>query len=165
MATELPLLDQVTIASPCSVPWEEMRGDQRARFCRHCQKNVYNFAEMTRSEIMELILEKEGQLCGRFHRRHDGTLLTSDCPVGLREIRSRLVRGAIGIAATILALLGGIVWGRSTAGKSLTNVNIVDEGPLTKFTNWVEPRVVYFAGDICVPDVPLSSEPDSTPEP
>src|SRR5687767_1885241 len=144
MATELPILDQVGIASPCSVPWATMRGDERVRFCGQCKKNVYNFAELTRGEISQLIQENEGHLCGRMFRRADGTLLTSDCPVGLRAVRQRLVRAACGVAATILALAGGMVWGRGWARNSSTGVNIVDDGPLSKFTRWVEPREEVF---------------------
>ena len=152
MAHELPLLNQITIASPCTVPWETMHGDERSRFCHQCQKNVYNFAEMTSGEIAQIIREKEGHVCGRMYRRADGTLLTSDCPVGLR-CASRLVRAACGIAATMLALIGGVVWGRSLASRPSTGVSIVDEGPLTKFTNWVEPQEKFFrVGENVCPD-------------
>jgi hypothetical protein len=166
MATEFPLLDQVGIASPCSVPWETMQGDERIRFCGQCQKNVYNFAEMTRGEITQLIQEQEGHLCGRMYRRTDGTLLTSDCPVGLRAVRQRLIRATCGLAAMVLALIGGIVWGRGWTRTPSTGVNIVDDGPLSKFTRWVEPQErVFFSGVIYVLDVPAAGgEADSAGE-
>jgi hypothetical protein len=166
MATELPLLDQVGIASPCSVPWEIMRGDERVRHCDQCRKHVYNFAEMTREEIAQLIQENEGHLCGRMYRRADGTLLTSDCPVGLRTVRQRLIRATCGLAAMMLALIGGMVWGRGWTRTSSTGVNIVDDGPLSKFTRWVEPqREVFLAGAICVREVPApGGETDSAGE-
>lgn len=166
MAIELPQLDQVGIASPCSIPWETMRGDERVRFCRQCRKNVYNFAEMTRGEITQLIQENEGHLCGRMYRRADGTLLTSDCPVGLRAVRHRLVRAVCGVAATLLALVGGMVWGREWARNVSTGVNIVDEGPLSKFTRWVEPQEeMFISGKVCLPDVPAGGgEPESDGE-
>lgn len=158
MANELPWFDQIAIASPCSTPWESMPGDDRVRFCRHCQKNVYNFSEMTREEVAEVIREKEGNLCGRMYRRPDGTLLTSDCPVGLGEVRRRLVRAACGIAATMLALIGGIAWGRSAAGKLPTGVSAIDEGPISKFANWVNPPEFFPVGLICVDPPELTSQ-------
>src|SRR5688572_20020017 len=35
-------LTQIRVASPCRARWDEMEGDERVRFCGHCQKNVYH---------------------------------------------------------------------------------------------------------------------------
>ena len=37
-------LDNVRVASPCSVDWNEMIGDNRKRFCGDCKLNVYNLS-------------------------------------------------------------------------------------------------------------------------
>jgi hypothetical protein len=97
-------LDGVRVASPCNAPWEAMVGDDRARFCEQCQKNVYNLSAMTRDEAELLILEKEGNLCVRFYQRTDGTMLTADCPVGVRKKRVRrlaIVMTGVGAAAAL----------------------------------------------------------------
>lgn len=60
-----------------------MSGDDRVRFCGVCRLNVYNLSGMTRRDATELVQLVEGRLCVRFFRRKDGTLLTSDCPVGM----------------------------------------------------------------------------------
>jgi hypothetical protein len=105
MKTALPLLNQVEVASPCSAQWEDMAGDERVRFCGSCEKNVYNLSAMTTPEIAQLIRAKEGRLCARFYRRHDGTMLTADCAVGLHHrIRLRAKRWA-GVAAAALSSL------------------------------------------------------------
>jgi hypothetical protein len=100
-------LDQLKIASPCGMDWNEMQGDDRSRFCSSCQKHVYNFAAMTTEEGLALIEAKEGKLCGRLTRRYDGTVLTADCPVGLaakmKRFHRRLVYGAIAAGLYILA--------------------------------------------------------------
>src|SRR3954447_18596568 len=92
-------LDQLSIASPCPASWDEMRGDDKARFCSLCQKHVYNFAAMTPEEGLALIEEKEGEFCGRLPRRRDATLVTKDCPVGwaakARRLRRRCVYGVV----------------------------------------------------------------------
>jgi hypothetical protein len=49
------------------------------------------------AEAERLVVEKEGRLCVRFHRRADGTVLTRDCPVGLRRW---LARAAISLPMT-----------------------------------------------------------------
>ena len=165
MPQELPLLDQITIASPCAAPWEEMQGNEQVRFCGECRKNVYNFSEMTRAEAEALILEKEGKLCGRYYRRADGTTLTRDCPVGIRGVRARLVRAACGIAATFVALIGGIAFGRASAGAS--NASILEDGPLSRFAGWVspQPQPQALGGVVCMPvDWSSSHEPDMNSE-
>lgn len=94
-------LDNIQVASPCHARWNDMNGDERARFCGQCQKNVYNLSAMTRAQIGSLVREKEGKFCGRFYRRADGRLLTADCPSRLRRMRERLA----GIGGALCALL------------------------------------------------------------
>jgi hypothetical protein len=91
------------IASPCHVGWEQMTGNERVRLCDSCQLNVYNFSEMTRAEIDSLIRKTEGRLCGRIYKREDGTVITRDCPVGLRAVRLKVTKFAGAVFATILA--------------------------------------------------------------
>jgi hypothetical protein len=98
------VLGQLRVASPCGVSWDSMAGDERVRFCRLCSLNVYDFAGMTRAEIEALVLKTEGRLCGRMTRRADGTVLTKDCPVGLRALRLRATRAAGAAFAALLSL-------------------------------------------------------------
>jgi hypothetical protein len=92
------MLPNVQVASPCTADWEGMMGDSRVRHCAQCNLNVYNFSEMTSGEIAQLIAASKGQrLCGRLYRRVDGTILTSDCPVGVR-VRIRRVSRRVGTA-------------------------------------------------------------------
>lgn len=102
------LLDGLTIASPCSVSWDSMKGDERARDCSQCRLRVYNLSAMTRPEAESLLEEKEGKLCVRFFRRADGTVMTQDCPVGLRAVRLKIVRMAGAVVALIAMLVAGL---------------------------------------------------------
>ncbi|HEU4532859.1 MAG TPA: hypothetical protein VFS00_02030, partial [Polyangiaceae bacterium] len=83
-------LDGVRVASPCPADWDAMAGDEQVRFCPGCQKNVYNLSGMTREQATALVRDREGDLCVRLYRRHDGTVLTSDCPDARRRKRRRL---------------------------------------------------------------------------
>lgn len=57
-------LEQIRIATPCDADWDEMTGDDRARFCGSCQKNVYNISDMTREEATDMVTQREGgHLC------------------------------------------------------------------------------------------------------
>lgn len=100
-------LDRLRIASPCPTTWEQMKGDERSRFCELCSLHVYNIAELTASEAKSLIANTEGRICARLYRRSDGTVITRDCPVGLRAIRRRVARIGGAVFATILSLCGG----------------------------------------------------------
>jgi hypothetical protein len=99
-------LDEIRVASPCNARWNDMDGDERARFCRQCSKHVFNLSTMTRAEIETLIREKEGNFCGRFYRRTDGSLLTADCPSRLRQLRERAARFGGALCALALSILG-----------------------------------------------------------
>src|SRR4051794_6380222 len=102
-------LKHVRVASPCKSDWDQMIGTDRVRFCGQCSLNVYNLSAMTRDEAESLIAANEGRLCVRFYRRGDGSIITQDCPVGLRAVRQRIsaVTKAVASAAlTILASLG-----------------------------------------------------------
>lgn len=87
-------IDRIDVATPCTADWSEMLGDERARFCGQCEKHVYNLSAMSRDEIHALIEETEGVFCGRLYRRADGTVLTTDCPVGLAEKARRAAKKA-----------------------------------------------------------------------
>ena len=97
-------VDSLRVASPCPKAWDDMVGDDRVRFCDQCSLNVYNLSELTPAETQKLISSAGGKLCGRLFRRADGTVLTKDCPVGLRAFRRRISRRAAAAFATVLGL-------------------------------------------------------------
>jgi hypothetical protein len=80
-------LENVRVASPCRADWNRMEGDDRVRHCQSCAKNVYNLSAISKADAEKLITEKEGNLCVRFYQREDGTILTDNCPVGLKIVR------------------------------------------------------------------------------
>jgi hypothetical protein len=98
------MLDRISIAAPCTADWESMRGTDRVRHCGECNKNVYNLSEMTRWQAEALLRETEGQLCVRLYRRGDGTVLTSNCPAGLRAIGRGISRMAGAALSAMMTL-------------------------------------------------------------
>lgn len=110
----LPMLDNVRVASPCNVSWDAMKGDDRVRFCGQCEKNVFNLSSMTRDEAEALIIATQGKICVRMYKRSDGTVLTQDCPDGVRRARrKRLAAALVGGAAMMAA--AGFAWTRLNA--------------------------------------------------
>jgi hypothetical protein len=81
-----------------------MRGDERVRFCDHCGLSVFNISALSRNEAKALIAGTEGRICARLYRRADGTVLTKDCPIGLRALRRRLTKRAAAIFAALVSL-------------------------------------------------------------
>src|SRR5437016_12464169 len=79
-------LDNLRVASPCPMTWEQMSGDDRVRHCLECKLNVYNLSDMTRRQAQRFLAQHEGRLCVRYYRRADGAIITRDCPWGLRVL-------------------------------------------------------------------------------
>lgn len=105
MKTPLTLLDDIRIASPCPAAWADMAGDDRVRHCAQCNLSVFDLSELTATEAVALIEAKEGHLCVRLHRRRDGTVITRDCPVGVRQHVWHYGRRLVGAVAACFAWL------------------------------------------------------------
>ena len=111
--TTVAALKNITLAAPCPASWDKMKGDEQVRYCDQCKQNVYNLSEMTAAEAVELIGRTEGRLCVQFYRRPDGTVITTDCPGGLRWriwkwLRKRRVWIASFFAILVLPACGGM---------------------------------------------------------
>lgn len=128
----LLLLDNIQLAYPCPARWEDMTGDNRKRHCAQCDLDVHNIADMTRDDAEALLSTvSEGRVCARFYRRRDGTILTRDCPVGIRAARIKLLKATSRIAAALgLAMLSAAAakaaqnksWGNYGWSMRLSNV-------------------------------------------
>jgi len=90
------------IANPCSANWADMPGTDKVRHCPRCDLDVYNFSAMTQLEINQIVAARTGRLCARFYQRPDGTMLTENCPAG---IRTGVLRGSTMAAAALVALV------------------------------------------------------------
>lgn len=107
---QLTQLSQIKVASPCSVDWDTMEGDEKVRFCSQCQLHVFNLSAMDAEEAGARVAEHTEDLCVRFYRRADGTMLTRDCPVGVAQKRTRRRERLQATATfTVGALLTGAI--------------------------------------------------------
>jgi hypothetical protein len=98
---------ELRIATPCPKSWDDLAGDDRVRFCRQCNLNVYNLAQIPRAEVEELIRKREGRFCGRLYVQPDRKASTRDCPTG----RDRLVmRRVAKLIAVLLVSVFGWLW-------------------------------------------------------
>jgi carboxypeptidase family protein len=103
MSTSRRRLDQLKIVSPCSTDWDRMSGDEKKRFCSECDKFVYDFSQMTRSQVEAIVSIHRGRMCARITRRPDGSLVTLEAP----PVHPIVARRASPVAnATLAAILG-----------------------------------------------------------
>ena len=98
-------VNDLQVASPCSVGWDSMHGDERARMCDQCSLTVYNLEGLSENEVFDIVGDGSQRVCVRLRRRTDGTVITRDCPKGLVAYRRRIGRLASAAFAAILGLV------------------------------------------------------------
>jgi hypothetical protein len=69
MAIRSEKLNRLVIGSECKAAWDDMHGHGERRFCAECQREVFDFAQMTEREIRARIEASRGQLCARLTKR------------------------------------------------------------------------------------------------
>jgi hypothetical protein len=128
-------LDDLRVAAPCSADWDQMFSfeGERVRFCSQCNLNVYNLSEMSRREAEDLITKTEGRLCVRFYQRADGSVLTRNCPVGLKKIKSRVAwvaQVALGMILSSVSGLGLYIFHLARKSSPLLDIRPISEKPI-----------------------------------
>ena len=117
MPTPLPLLESLAIAAPCPTSWDQMEGDDRVRFCSHCQQAVYDVSALTLGRGQCPDHQDDRPAVPGLFRRADGTVMTRDCPVGVRRAARRRLAAVIGgWAFLFLVALAGFTSGRGGPG-------------------------------------------------
>ena len=96
-------LEQFRIASPCNENWDAMIGNDRVRFCSHCNLSVHNASNLTRKDALRLIARSKGRLCIRYVTLRDGSIKHRTPSQLYRIIRpaSRLAAGAFGVTLSV----------------------------------------------------------------
>lgn len=164
----LGILQLIKIAAPCTADWDSMSGDDRARHCSQCNLKVYNLSAMSADEAAALVQGAEGRLCVRLYQRADGTVITQDCPVGLRLLRIRTVRALRRIAAAVALLVsGGLTFGLGS--RDSRSPRLASMEPFSTLREWLSPtppQVIspgrMLMGDVCIAPRP-SVQPGGKP--
>ncbi len=161
-------LNQIRIASPCPAAWASMSGDDRVRFCSSCSKHVYDISEMTEKDAFELINRTEGEICGRISRRRDGTVLTKDCPVGVKAVARRRKRSFVAASLASVLLATGARLGAEPIGRMISATEASGTGLPQRWHDWTDwvlvklglrpPAATVVMGKICAVR-PLPSSP------
>lgn len=56
----------IYIPKPCHEDWNKMTPTQQGKFCSACSKQVIDFSLMSDNQILNVISNQSGKLCGRF---------------------------------------------------------------------------------------------------
>jgi len=100
--------DRLNVVSPCASSWGRMSGSADKRHCAECNKFVFDFSQMTRSQIEAVVTAKRGQLCARITRREDGSLVMLEPPPppinrGHSPLATAVVSAILGISVPATA--------------------------------------------------------------
>src|SRR5688500_14657807 len=98
-------INEFEISGPCEASWNDMKGDDRFRYCDHCEKTVNNISTMKRQDALRIVRRSNGNICIRYERNpHDGA------PVFGRRLHQIAARSGVhaGVLTASLALSGGV---------------------------------------------------------
>ena len=87
----------VNIQNPCDEEWNEMQPHDRGKFCMQCSKEVIDFTKFDNSEIVKVIEQSKGRICGRM------SVSQLNRPI---EIQSKKKRSKLYKTLTAIFLIG-----------------------------------------------------------
>ena len=109
-----------------------MTGTERVRDCSQCSRKVFNISEMSTVEAEEFLKENGDSQCLAYYRRKDGTIITDDCPVGLRKIRNTLrrLRRAAGFLISTIFSIGAACAQTPQPTAGAVKINTAEQQPV-----------------------------------
>ena len=124
------LVGAIKVASPCTEDWGEMTGNKKVRFCSHCDLNVNNLSEMTRTEAMRLVKKSDGKLCVRYVEHP-----VTKAPVFAERLyqigrRAGIAAGVLGAslaASTIVYAQGGAIVNTTNLNEKSKTVSVIGD--------------------------------------
>lgn len=133
----------------CPIKWDEMRGDERERFCEKCQRSVTNLTRLTAAQRAALLASADSErVCVAYYQR---LIATPRHPLTLqrRAAAVALVLG-LGAVAALLAMAATAV--HRTSHTHTTSTDWRDEVVTSyysaryKVEEWFDEVRVYFGG-------------------
>ena len=56
---------KISIVNPCSENWANMSATNKGAFCQQCQKEVIDFSKLSDNQIIQLLGNNTGSICGK----------------------------------------------------------------------------------------------------
>src|SRR5262245_12750323 len=135
MSKPIRSFDRMIIPAPCDADWDSMVGNDRVRFCEHCNLHVTNLSSLTRPEAMRLVARSEGRLCVRFVKRSDGSVVTKQVTERVHHIARRVSRIAAGAFTASLSFSNAAAQNQSQSNSARMNAPAATAVELTNTAN------------------------------
>ena len=125
------------IPEPCSAPWEQMRGDERRRFCSLCDKHVHHLSMMTRQQAQALLAARgqDPHLCVQYASDERGQIMFRDDPSPTWRLFSQGqgVKLLVSAAALVVPMLlsGCDAPSPEPSAQTISPIKLVDGQPPT----------------------------------
>jgi hypothetical protein len=98
------LIDSIEVKNSCSEDWDKMKGNDKVRFCGHCNFNVNNISLLTRKQAMKLMREADGRICVRYVKNPvDNTPVFADKLYKITR-RTGIAAGVLGASLSLSTL-------------------------------------------------------------
>ncbi len=77
-----------------ALSWASMTTNEFGKFCSHCSKNVIDFTKLSDNEVLKIIENTEGKLCGRLNKSQlNKFLVKTEVNNPIRFIYSKILAG------------------------------------------------------------------------
>lgn len=170
----------------CPIPWAEMHGDERERYCRTCARHVVNLSALTeeqRSALLAKVQAERTPLCVSYYRRISGEFVSAEKPLRPAESRAAVQFGVTALSAAALALVAqqapaiGVAVQRAQHATSGAYVDLRDQaiasvretlstiGKRYGGTPHEPEPVIMLGGMICLPPPPVTVPAATVPAP
>jgi ankyrin repeat protein len=97
-------IDSIEVKTPCSEDWNEMKGNEKVRFCSHCSFEVNDISRMTRKEAMRLVRSSDGRICVRYVKNPVTSKILFAGKLHQITRRAGLAAGVLGASLTLSTL-------------------------------------------------------------
>lgn len=104
MPQSIRSFDRINIPAPCEADWDSMIGNDKVRFCEHCNLQVTNLSSLTHQAAINLVERSQGRLCVRLEKRAGGGLIMKQSAPRLHQIARRASRLAAGAFSATLSI-------------------------------------------------------------
>ena len=119
----MPTFPQLSFV--CPIPWNEMRGDDRERYCTKCSRTVVNLSLLTEAQRVAVLAEAQQRpdgLCVAYYQRLSGEFVSAETPVSPQESRRAVQFGVTALSAAALAV---VAHHAPSIGQTLASAQVV----------------------------------------
>ena len=100
-------MSNISVNNPCPESWDNMKPEEKGRFCDKCCKVVMDFTKSSTEEILEVLQNAKGKICGR-------VMPDKHTPI---PVFSRPLRRTKLFAIALFFVFGGMLFGSCKSHK------------------------------------------------